>query len=65
MPELTLKTDIIWTLKADYEGGLVKLLLVSQDGGIHGDYPGLALNEAEWEHLVKWVAYLRAQERLP
>lgn len=63
-PRLVLKEDATWTLGARYTNGEVRLYLKAKSASReYGGTDALALSEQEWNRLVKWVEYQRAEEQ--
>ena len=62
-PRLVLKEDATWTLGARYVNGEVRIFLTAKsDRREYGGTDALALSEMDWQRLVKWVEYQRAEE---
>jgi hypothetical protein len=60
---LVLKESPTWTLGVRYTNGEVRLYLTAKSAKReYGGTDDLALSEAEWERLVKWVEFQRASE---
>jgi hypothetical protein len=59
-----LKEGDDWELRANYINGSVRLFLTAKSD--RREFPGkyLGLNETEWNRLVRWVEYQRAEEAL-
>jgi len=62
-PRLVLKEGPTWTLGVRYTNGSVRIYLTAKsDRREYGGTDDLALSEKDWNRLVKWVEYQRAEE---
>jgi len=65
MTELSVKTGGIWRLRVQYQDGQLRFGLQSQEGKGHfGMNNDMWLTAEEWDRLVKWVEFERANERV-
>ncbi len=61
---LHLKEDKTWKFSARYFNGKVSFKLTSKRAGDAYPASAILLDEKEWDRLVKWVAYHRAEDAL-
>jgi hypothetical protein len=62
-PRLILKEGPTWTLGVRYTNGAVRIFLTAKsDRREYGGTDDLALSEKDWNRVVKWVEYQRAEE---
>ena len=62
--KIVVKENATWELTANFGNASVRLYLVSKAD--RREYPEgyMGLNEVEWNRLVRWVDYQRAEEAL-
>jgi len=67
MPDLKVKDNGSQSVIVRYQGGKVRLM-IQNHGQVQpqmvGDYANLDLTPNDWERLVKWIEYLRAEDRV-
>ncbi len=61
---LHLEEDKTWKFSARYFNGKVSLKLTSKSSKKEFPASAILLDEKEWDRLVKWVAYHRAEDAL-
>jgi len=64
MAQLDIKTGQTWKLHAEYQDGELRFGLQALTKGNFGIHPDMWLTEKEWDRLVKWVEFRRADERI-
>ena len=61
---LALKEDETWKFSARYVNGMVSFLLTSKSDGRQYPEQHIFLDEKEWDRLVTWIDYQRAEDAI-